>query len=149
MVYAEPDSVHLQPPLCLQTDQTACKCPPTGWQVRHIGRMKAQFHSLWAPVALSPSGLSFFHAHFVVFTNRVCYLCFLSLFPLRFNAIGFKCFVKRFQQNVSLLFLRSSGVLQYSMCRREWLMCIAQISDTSVYYHHGNALNLFKLPRLA
>lgn len=61
--------IHLQPPVCLGIQQTACKCPVDRLDLQIIGRMKARFHSLWAPLALSPSCLCFFHAHSIVFTN--------------------------------------------------------------------------------
>lgn len=73
------------------------KCAVDRLDFQFIGRMKAQFRSLWAPVALSlpPSCLCFFHAHSIVFTNHCFYseLVFVFLSLLRtedsygFNAI--------------------------------------------------------------
>ncbi len=67
------------------------------FQIR--GRMKAPFHSVWAPVALSPSCPCFFHAPSVLFTNLCFYselviLCFLLLTEdcaLCFNSFRIQC----------------------------------------------------------
>ena len=87
--------IHLSPHLWLQTDQTACKCPPTGWQVRfpdHRQDESLVSFCLWAPVALSPSCPCFFRSASILLQPLLLFrTCPTPFFPL-LALLVFFCF---------------------------------------------------------
>lgn len=131
MVPPEPGSLEFictPAPLCLQTVQMACKCPllvdRLDFQI--IGRMKAQLHSVWAPVALSPSCPCSSHTHSVLFTN----LCFYSELVILFFCFIFRlltedgalCF-NSFRMQCHFFFKNNSNTMCFSYLCAFFFIC--------------------------